>query len=720
MSQSTPPTVARAHSPGRWLPWLLLAAGALLLLAVVAVLFFLDPWLRRTLEKQVATASQGRYELRIQALETRLWTRSITLGGVQLLTTSTAAPDTAALPDLRLDLGKLQVTGIGLMAALRRQVVPVESLVLDSVYVRLGSLPASSKEKKPLHARLPMGLPGLHLNYLALHNVRARYGSLQRAEAQLDRASLQVHDLLLSAAGAADTTRLAYAKQVAFKVNSVLARAPGHVVRLRHGSFSSDSSRLALRGLRVAPLQAISNQRTRAARLDIALPWLELRGLRAARLTRGTLQADSLLLRDSRLALTLPAVAPPPPHELLAPYLPHVRLAGLRLTGARLRIADQDRDPAAQDIRLTASDIHLAAQTYNAPGYLYHARAWTLHTGRARALLDAPYYRLATRSLQADTRRGELLLRTITLIPTMSAAALARRKGHQAAHVTLQLSQLRVQGLAFAALLRRGSVLAERIDVRGGQIITTSDGRFATNPALSVATPDAIGRLPFRVNVRQLRLAEADIQLVYRSPRSPQPGMMRIGELTATLHNISNDPRRMDAAHPMTGKATGRLQQCAVRVVLRANLLDPRGCHTLQGRFSATPLAMLNPMLLPTQGLYFQKGQIEGIRFQMQLNRKWAHGTMWAEYEDLKVVLLNRQNERGVLHRIKTTLVNGLFLRDSNPRRPGQPLKPGEMTSERELRYSVFTLWRQGIVSGMLHSAGVPGPLARRLSKGQQ
>jgi hypothetical protein len=92
---------------------------------------------------------------------------------------------------------------------------------------------------------------------------------------------------------------------------------------------------------------------------------------------------------------------------------------------------------------------------------------------------------------------------------------------------------------------------------------------------------------------------------------------------------------------------------------------------------------------------------------------------MWAEYEDLKLVLLNRQNERGVLHRLETTLVNGLLLRDDNPRRPGQPLKPGAIASRRELRYSVFTLWRQGIVSGMLHSAGVPAPLAQRLSEGK-
>jgi hypothetical protein len=39
------------------------------------------------------------------------------------------------------------------------------------------------------------------------------------------------------------------------------------------------------------------------------------------------------------------------------------------------------------------------------------------------------------------------------------------------------------------------------------------------------------------------------------------------------------------------------------------------------------------------------------------------------------------------------------------------------MTSTREPRFSVFTLWRQGIVSGLFHNVGVPQKLAQKLSE---
>lgn len=51
----------------------------------------------------------------------------------------------------------------------------------------------------------------------------------------------------------------------------------------------------------------------------------------------------------------------------------------------------------------------------------------------------------------------------------------------------------------------------------------------------------------------------------------------------------------------------------------------------------------------------------------------------------------------------------------NNPH-PSDRLVVGDMTSRHKLRFSVFTLWRQGLISGLLNSAGVPGKLTQKLS----
>lgn len=684
------------------------------------MLFGLDPWLRQTLEKQVRTASNGRYELRIGALETHLWARSLTVRQVQLRTVPSPAPDTVRLPDLRLDLSEMQVSGIGLLAIVRRQIVPIDSIALDSVRLRLAGLPAPADSARPLYQQLPLGLPGVRLGVAALRQVQVRYGTVQHAVAQISQASLRATDIELSATGAADSSRVGYARSITAAVQGVRARVPGHVVRIGRGQFASSRGQLQLDSVRVVPLRAVSSQRSADARVALWLPRLQLAGLVARGLARGRFRADSLLVSSPRLDMTLPAVVPPPPHRLLAPYFKDIRLRKLRLTNGQVRVLGAANRPELRQVTLVGTDIRPVAATYSAPQYLYYARAWQLRTGGGRLEVGAPYYRTTFGGLRADTRARQLTLTNIAVAPTMSVVAMARRKGHQSAHVTVRIDRLAAQGLDVFALVRHGNVLANSLVLGRVQVLTVSDGRMPINPNRSVVTPESIGQLPVRIDVRQLQLQRADVRMSYRAPRSTQPGVLAIRQLRATLRNISNDPRRMSAAHPLTGEATGVLQRRSfARVSLRANLLDAQGRHTLVGSFGATPLAILNPMVEPTRGLRFRSGDISAIRFKMQLDRQQARGTMWAAYTNLKLDLLNRQGKRDALRRVGTTLVNGLFLRDNNPRRVGQELRPGRMRSGRELRFSVFSLWRQGLVSGMLNSAGVPAPLAKKISESE-
>ena len=690
-----------------------------LLTILTIALSLLDPWLRQTLEKQAAKASQGQYHLVIDDLHTHLWSRTVVLSGVHLRSVAGANPSPTKLPDLSIDLQQLRIAGIGIVAALRRQEMPLDSIVLTGMQLQLEEMPPTPQDSapKPLYQRLPLGLLGMRVGYVALHRLKARYGSSQQTQVQVAQATFMAHDVYLSAAGAADSTRLGYAAAISADVRTVLARLPGHVVRLHHGGFSSASQRLTLDSVRLVPLQAISNQRTPNARADIALPRLELTGLRAAGLQRGRFQAEDLHLAGLRLLVTMPAVPPPPLYKVVEPYLPSFRLGQLRVTEAKMQLTGVDLAPAVQNVSLTGTSIHLQPDT---KGQLFYARAWTLRTGQARLTLDAPYYRLALKTINADTRRRQLTLENVAMAPTMSVAALARGKGHQSAHVRIRVPRMRVSGLDIEALLEKGNLLAQQLEISKARVLTESDGRFSLNPNQSVATPDAIGRLPFRVDVRQIRFADLGIRMSYRSPRSAQPGVMAMQQLTGVLSNVSNNPRRMNAAHPMTGQVTGQIQHVGpAQLSLRANVLDPSGAHTISGRFGTVPLAVLNPMILPTRGLRLRSGQIEQMHFQMQLDRQRARGTLWATYHDLKLQLLNRENRPGILHRLETSVVNGVFLRDNNPRKPGEELKPGKVNSNRELRYSVFSLWRQGLVSGMLNSAGVPEGLAKKLSEAE-
>jgi hypothetical protein len=536
---------------------------------------------------------------------------------------------------------------------------------------------------------------------------------------QVGTGQLYLHDILLSAEGAADTKRFGYAQSATARVAGLAVQVPGHQVKLGQATFSSRQQRLTLDSVLVHPARPINDQRDKTARVSMVLPHMQLTGLDAAQLLQKRLRLDTLRIAGPRLALTLPSVKPPALHELLAPYLQECTLRHLEIAGATLRIAGVEQAPVAGNVRAIATNIQVLPRLISRPA-IYYAEAWSVRTGKALLRMDAPYYHLSWQRLHADTRAGTLRLTGVQLVPTMSVVAMARSKGHQAAHLRLRMPEIRVAGINYQAAQKQQIVQASSITVPRAQLYTRSDGRFPSNPNLSVMTPEALGQVPFQFDVRQIRIQQATIQMAYRAPRDPVPGTMSLDRLAISLRNVTNNPRRMGARSPMMGEASGWVQnRCFAKASLRANLLDRSGAHTFQGVFQQAPLSILNSMTVPTRGIAIKSGRIEQIRFSMELNQLAARGTMWARYSELKLQLLNQQERPGLLKRLETSMVNGVFLRDNNPRKPGQPLKTGEMDSRRERRFSVFSLWRQGLVSGMLNSAGVPAKLAKKLSESE-
>jgi hypothetical protein len=124
-------------------------------------------------------------------------------------------------------------------------------------------------------------------------------------------------------------------------------------------------------------------------------------------------------------------------------------------------------------------------------------------------------------------------------------------------------------------------------------------------------------------------------------------------------------------------------------------------------------------MTVPTRLVQFKKGDVQRIRFDLQANRQGSSGTMRAEYSGLQLQLLGYKDEevkKPLLKRVLSKAANVIVIRDQNPRKRGK-LVTGHMISTREPRFSVFTLWRQGVVSGLFDNVGVPQALAQKLSE---
>ena len=124
-------------------------------------------------------------------------------------------------------------------------------------------------------------------------------------------------------------------------------------------------------------------------------------------------------------------------------------------------------------------------------------------------------------------------------------------------------------------------------------------------------------------------------------------------------------------------------------------------------------------MTVPTRLVKFRQGRVQHIDFALRANQQRVTGTLTARYTGLQLELLSyKQGEikQSLGKKIISKAANVVVIRDQNPRKGGRVVT-GDMTSKREPRFSVFVLWRQGMVAGLFNNVGLPQPLAQKISQ---
>ncbi|WP_046242967.1 AsmA family protein [Hymenobacter terrenus] len=618
---------------------------------------------------------------------------------------------------VRVDLAlqRLRLSGLN-AAALQRHQFRADSLLIQRPRLTL-TLSARASPNKPSPATAY--LRRLDLAHFAMHNGYLRVAGTAEAPVirSIDVAATAIH---FASGSVTDTRRVFFANAWEVALGQSQATVAAHALTLGSMHLSTRAGRVALRSVRIRP-PGPGQGKAGAVRVDLIMPGLVLTGLDAAALQHQRhFRAKSLVVAGPRLNFKPPTQPPPPVWKLLAKFLRRFDLAQFRVQHAGLQVGGLRHSPEMQDLNLTAQGIRIDSLAALEPRRLAYARAWQASSGLVTAPFDPPYYRAAGQRMRLDTEAHSFVLEDITLKAKYSAMGMNLHKRYQAPAINLSMTSLAASGLDYAALFRGTGFRMARLMALNPVLRIASDGRGPINPNLSKITPETMISLRAIIDVRRFDIRNGNLYSWYRSPLTPIPGTMNINRFNGSFFNLSNDPKRQTPATPLTGRATTYLQnRCQLDAQLSMYLLDPQGRHRVWGAFGPSSLTIINSMTEPTRLVKFKSGDVRRLRFELQADRKRVTGTMWTEYSGLQMTLLSYKEEavqKTLFSRLKSKAANVIVIRDENPRKSGE-LVAGEMTSTREPRFSVFTLWRQGIVSGLFNNVGIPQKLAQKLSE---
>ena len=667
-------------------------------------------WNLTLLHTQAQAAGHG---ITIGRLQASTADKRLQLDSVRVQPTGAALPDCARV---HLGLARLRLTGIDAAALQHQHWFRADSLLVQNP--QLTFTPAAQTAAKGSKSAADY-LPRLDLAHFAVRNGYVRVAGIAQAPIIRNMAVSATY-IHFNSAAAPDKQRVFFAKSWNVALGRCQATVAAHALTLGILHLSTTAGTFYLRSVRIRP-PAPGQGKPGGMRVDLILPSLAVTGLNAASLQQyHHFQASSLVLNSPKLNFTPPVQPPPPVWKLLSKFLRRSDLAQLQVHHANVQVNRWRHSPDVHDLNVTGRAIRIDSLTAREPRRIAYALGWQAHSGYLSVPFDLPFYRASTERAYLDTDAKTLLFSDLLLKPKYSAVGMNLHKGYQAPAITIKVVSLAVTGLDFAGLVRHGNFRIARATAQSPTVSIASDGRGPINPNWSKISPEEMLKLKNIVDVRRLDLINGNLYSSYRSPLTPITGTMNINRFNGSFFNLSNDPKRQTPAMPLTGKAYTYLQnQCRLDAQVSIYLLDPLGRHRVWGAFGPSPFSILNSMTVPTRLVEFKKGNVQKIQFTLQGDRKKVTGTMWTQYSGLQLELLGYKKEEikeTFIKKIVSKAANVLVIRDQNPRKRGK-LVTGEMTSTREPRFSVFTLWRQGVVSGLFNNVGVPQKLAQKLSE---
>ena len=213
-------------------------------------------------------------------------------------------------------------------------------------------------------------------------------------------------------------------------------------------------------------------------------------------------------------------------------------------------------------------------------------------------------------------------------------------------------------------------------------------------------------QLPFPVNIRRLLFEHSFIEYKERNAKSDSAGQLQFFDARAILTNVTNRKRDIARDNKCVLKFNARLlDKTLVDAVVVMLLKDPQGKFSIEGNVGAIDVTALNPLTQPMGLARMEHGTINKLHFNITGTDSMSDGTVLLLYDDLKISLLKKDDEKGTLNKKGlVSLFANFVIKNSNK---GENPRMAEVHFDRMINKSFFNLIWKSIFAGIKKSVGM-------------
>ncbi len=214
--------------------------------------------------------------------------------------------------------------------------------------------------------------------------------------------------------------------------------------------------------------------------------------------------------------------------------------------------------------------------------------------------------------------------------------------------------------------------------------------------------------VPFRFNIRKVVVPNSFVEYKERNHITRESGKVQFHDVNAVLTNFTNDKNAVKAGETMTATVNSRfLNATPFYSQWTFYLFHPNGRFDVAGNMGAIDTKLLNPLAEPMGPASFKQGKMNKLEFKLEGTDYQMKAHVKALYEDLKVVLLEK--DKGATTTDKKsfmTLLANFIIKNDNPKRNEAP-REVDVVLERDTNRSAFWLCWKTLFKGLRETVGI-------------
>lgn len=330
---------------------------------------FVEPMLRQRLHGLIIVGSDSLYKYKLGDLNANFFGGNVEVENLQIEVDSNhyhRLSQQNALPSLTMQLNLQQglIRGLSVFTLLFgkkiniREILSKEADLILTRHIRQKEIP---KKTTPLWKAIQPIVKSIHIGQISLAGVKLLYKNADTSESvklQFDRCLAVLKNVQVDSASAADTMRIAFAKQISMQFYDLKFRTPDSSYKLKAEvvQYSSDKKLLQIKDFKIQPTleknDFFKSTAMQKSRYVMEFEEAQFTNIRIDRFIHSNIiAADSVFITQPELSIDTDKTLPPTleskfgryPHQSLLKANPLVMIKGMRIRNAVVTYTEKSK-----------------------------------------------------------------------------------------------------------------------------------------------------------------------------------------------------------------------------------------------------------------------------------------------------------------------------------------------------------------------------------------